>query len=279
MVAPGGLTLWGPSVLPLSFSERIVAAHAGGFSSTSLIPFELRRAETSGQGLREIRAEFEDAGIAIRVVDPLATWLPNFSPPPELREDDPVLGGYQPDEVFALCHALGADLVTTLALFVPLLEVDAGAEHFAAVCDDAAEHGLRLQVEFIPGTGIPDIALAWEIVRRAGRANGGLIVDSWHFFRSNPDFDLLASIPGDRIFSVQIEDAPAKPSENLAIESLHGRLVPGDGELDLARFVAALPETSSERLIGPEVFSDDLWQLPADEIGRLLGERTRALLV
>jgi sugar phosphate isomerase/epimerase len=116
-------------------------------------------------------------------------------------------------------------------------------------------------------------------VRRAGRANGGLIVDSWHFFRSNPDFDLLASIPGDRIFSVQIEDAPAKPSENLAIESLHGRLVPGDGELDLARFVAALPETSSERLIGPEVFSDDLWQLPADEIGRLLGERTRALLV
>jgi sugar phosphate isomerase/epimerase len=272
------LTLWGPSLLPFSFAERIAAAQAGGFSSTSLIPYELRRAEAAGQSLREIRAQFEDGGVAIRVVDPLATWLPDFDPPPGIGEDDPVRGAFEPHAVFELCEALGADLVTTLALFVPLVDADRGAEHFAAACDHAAAHGVRLQLEFIPGTGIPDIALAWEIVRRAGADNGGLLVDSWHFFRSAPDFELLRSIPGERIYAVQIEDAPTTPAANLAAESLHGRLVPGDGELDLTRFLEALPAGNVGRLVGPEVFSDDLWQLPAAEIGQLLGERTRALL-
>lgn len=272
------LTLWGPSLLPFAFDERIAAAHAGGFTATSLIPFELSRAEASGQSLSEIRAQFEDAGVAIRVVDPLASWLPNFSPPAGVGEDDPVYGAYEPHAVFELANALGADLVTTLALFVPLVDPDAGAEHFAAACDHAAEHGVRLQLEFIPGTGIPNLALAWQIVSRAGRENGGLLVDSWHFFRSDPDFDLLSSIPGERIYGVQIEDAPARPAANLAFESLHGRLVPGDGALDLTRFIAALPEGDAGWLLGPEVFSDDLWRLPAQEIGRLLGERTRSLL-
>jgi sugar phosphate isomerase/epimerase len=178
--------------------------------------------------------------------------------------------------VFAICEELGVELVTALALFVPPVEADAGAEHFAAACDHAAEHGVRLQLEFIPGTGIADIGLAWEIVEKAGRGNGGLLVDSWHFFRSDPDYELLSSIPGERIFAVQIEDAPARPAENLAWESLHGRLVPGDGDLDLARFMATVP--AGDRFVGPEVFSDELWTLEPAEIGRLLSERTRALL-
>jgi sugar phosphate isomerase/epimerase len=272
------LTLWGPSVLPLSFADRIVAAQAGGFSSTSLIPFELRRAEAAGQSLREIRAQFEDGGVAIRVVDPLARWLPNWTAPLGVGEDDPVVGGYAPGEIFELCDALGADLVTALALFVPRVDPDEGAELFAAVCDEAAEHGVRMQLEFIPGSGIPELALAWEIVRLAGRKNGGLIVDSWHFFRSIPDYELLAAIPPERIFAVQIEDAPAAPAENVAVESLHGRLVPGEGELDLERFVASLPAATHERLVGPEVFSDELWQLPPAEIGQRLSESMRALL-
>jgi hypothetical protein len=56
----------GPERADLSFADQIVATHAGGFTSTSLIRFELRRAEAAGQGLGEVRAPFEDAGIAVR---------------------------------------------------------------------------------------------------------------------------------------------------------------------------------------------------------------------
>jgi len=35
---------------------------------------------------------------------------------------------------------------------------------------------------------------------------------------------------------------------------------------------------AGDRFVGPEVFSDELWTLEPAEIGRLLSERTRALL-
>jgi len=44
-------------------------------------------------------------------------------------------------------------------------------------------HALRVALEFLPWTAIPDAGIAWEIVELAGRANGGVLVDSWHYFR------------------------------------------------------------------------------------------------
>jgi sugar phosphate isomerase/epimerase len=179
--------------------------------------------------------------------------------------------------VFAMATTLGAELVSVLALFDPPVDAIEGARHFGDLCDDAARRGLRLQLEFIPGTGIPDLALAWEIVRRADRPNGGLILDCWHFFRSGSDLALLASIPPERIFALQLDDAPAEPAADLAEESLLGRLVPGEGELDLRAFLSALAGDLPP-LVGPEVFSDELWRLDPGELGRRLGDATRAAL-
>jgi sugar phosphate isomerase/epimerase len=271
------LTLWAASVMPLDFDDRIRAAHAGGFTATSLFPFEVRRAEEAGITAAEIRDRFESAGVRIAVVDPLARWLPTWRRP-RLPPGDPATGDFKPEELFTMSEALGADLLSVLALFDPRVEPESGVPAFAALCDQAAEHGLRLQLEFIPGTGIPDLESAWEIVRLANRPNGGVLIDSWHFFRSTPDFALLSSIPADRIFGLQLEDAPALPSEELAHESLHSRLLPGEGELELTRFLRAMPGDELPALSGPEVFSDVLWaRYEPEELGERLAETTRAL--
>ena len=52
--------------------------------------------------------------------------------------------------------------------------------------------------------------------RYADRANGGIVFDTWHFFRGDPDFDLLATVPGDRIYCVQIDDAAANHAHHCA---------------------------------------------------------------
>jgi hypothetical protein len=54
-------------------------------------------------------------------------------------------------------------------------------------------------------------------------------------------------------------------------------LLPGDGGFELERFMAAIAG-KVPALTGPEVFSDELRRLPATELGRRLGESTRALL-
>ncbi len=271
------LTLWAGSVIALDLDARIDAARAGGFTATSLFPFEVHRAEGEGIATSELRMRFEDAGVRIAVIDPLARWLPTWRRP-QLPPGDPATGDFQAEELFAMSEALGADLLTVLALFDPPVDPEQGAGRFAALCDHAAEHGLRLQLEFIPGTGIADLASAWEIVRGADRPNGGVLIDSWHFFRSEPDYELLSSIPAERVFALQLEDAPLLAAADIAQESLHGRLMPGEGELDLARFMRALPGRRLPPLSGPEVFSDteSAGHAPG-ELGRRLAETTAAV--
>lgn len=275
---PVELVLWAASVKAFSFEQRIAAARAGGFSATSLFPYDLAAAAARGQDPRGVREQFERHGIRVAVLDPLTTWLPGSRVPPDLPGDDPAFGGIEPDQMFELAVALGAGIVTVLALFDDRVEPVEGARCFAALCDRAAERGLRLALEFIPGTGIADLATASEIVRRANRDNGGLMLDSWHFFRAGADFAGLGAVALESLYAIQLGDAPAIPAADLAHESLHERLIPGEGDLDLGAFLRAILARGTPALIGPEVFSDRTQEIPPEWLGRLLGESSRSLL-
>ena len=50
---------------------------------------------------------------------------------------------------------------------------------FAALCDRAGPD-LTVALEFMPYSGMPDLATAWRVPQEAGRPNGGLIIDAWH---------------------------------------------------------------------------------------------------
>jgi sugar phosphate isomerase/epimerase len=271
------LTLWAGSVMPLTLADRIAAATAGGFAQVSLFPIDVRRAAEAGVPATELRAMFAGAGLGIAAIEPLTRWLPTWSPPEGLAAGDPTLGGFSADEVLAMATALGAGLVNAIAVFDPPVEPGAGARAFADLCDAAQHRGLRVVLEFMPVSGVADLALAWEIVRRAGRPNGGLMVDSWQFARSDSSRELLARVPPEQIFAVQLGDGRAVPVDDISYESLHGRLVPGAGELDMAGLLAAMPAREG-RTLGPEVFSDELWRLTPEALGRRLGDATREVL-
>ena len=110
--------------------------------------------------------------------------------------------------------------------------VEAMAGPFAELCDRAADVGAQVHLEFMPISCVATLREAWTIVRDADRANGGIVFDTWHFFRGDPDFELLATVPGDRIYCVQIDDAAAEPRASLR-DDTNNRLLPGDGDLDL----------------------------------------------
>jgi len=277
MTEPGvpELILWAGSVKGLTLTERIRAARAGRFTAVSLFPFDVTAAEDDAAGVRELH---DLHALRIAVVDPLTMWLPGSRVPEGLPIDDPAHGGIDPEGMFELAVALGAELISALALYDELVDPATGAHAFSMLCDRAAERELRVGLEFIPGTGIPDLGLAWEIVRRADRENGGLVIDAWHLFRSGAGADRLREVPAERIFALQLADAPLAAPADLAYESLHARLLPGDGELDLGAFVASALAGGTPPLIGPEVFSDRSGSIPPERLGRLLGERTRELL-
>lgn len=45
----------------------------------------------------------------------------------------------------------------------------------------------------------------------AGRPDGGLVLDTWRYFRSGAERDLLDVIPSEKIYSLQLVGEAAQP--------------------------------------------------------------------
>jgi sugar phosphate isomerase/epimerase len=138
-----------------------------------------------------------------------------------------------------------------------MLPLDDVVERFAGICDRAAEHGLVVALEFLPWSEIPDAGAAWEIARRAGRANGGVLVDTWHYYFGSSDEAQLRSIPPERIVAAQLSDAGTRQGD-LMEDTSHRRRPPGEGQLDLVGFLRLLDHLGVRAPISVEVFSDEL---------------------
>ena len=86
------------------------------------------------------------------------------------------------------------------------------------------------------------------------------------------------TLPGTRVLGIQLDDAPNRAEDDLLHATLHERLLPGDGELDLVGLLGALGKIGVAAPIGVEVFSDALHALGPIEAAKRAGDATRALL-
>jgi 4-hydroxyphenylpyruvate dioxygenase len=159
---------------------------------------------------------------------------------------------------FDLMNELGTDLVLICSSVHPEATggIDRAAADFYALGDIAAEHGVRVGYEALAwGRHVSDHRDAWEVVRRADHPKVGLILDSFHTLARKIDPDTIRSIPGDRIFFVQLADAPAIDMD-LLYWSRHFRNMPGEGDLDVTRFVRAIAATGYAGPLSLEIFND-----------------------
>lgn len=117
-------------------------------------------------------------------------------------------------------------------------------ELFGGACDLAAAYGMTADLEFIPWSPTSDLEAAVEIVTKAARPNGGVLVDTLHFARSQSSLERLADLPAELFNIVQLCDArdQAHPSdEDLIRVARSERKPPGDGDIDLVSLVNVLP--------------------------------------
>ena len=182
----------------VSFRARVNAAVAGRFRGISMWGRDYARARADGHTDHDIREMIADAGLAVAEVDPAWWWLPGARETGESipeHFDDMEVFRFGPDELLRIAEAIGARSLNAVDVFGGDWTGEDAAECFAALCDRSREHGLLVQVEFLPWSKIPDLVTAAAIVRDAGCVNGGVAVDSWHFARSNSD---LGDLPRAR---------------------------------------------------------------------------------
>lgn len=266
-----GWILWSGTVgLESPIDKRVQAALATDFTRISLSALDVFRSEEQGMPAAELGRYVRDQGLDL-VMDPVLNWHP-FSGESRSR-----FASFSAADVLRMSEALQAVSMTAVAMSSSDVPVNELAESFGVLCDGAADIGASVHLEFIPMTVVTDLATAWEIVREADRPNGGLLVDSWHFFRVQPDFGLLESIPGERIFAVQINDAAPEVRGTMWEDTMHRRL-PGDGVFDLRRLLCSLADIGGLSWVGPEIISPETEALPGDVAARLAGDRVRALV-
>ena len=168
------------------------------------------------------------------------------------------------DAGMGVLDASGARLrpETDMAAFAPFIDAAAemGARHilasgddpdeprlaarFAELCELAGRSGLTVDLEFVPWMSVADLTLAARMVRTVARANFGIAVDALHFERSSSRLSDLSALPRTWFRYVQLCDAPrawASDRESLIHEAVSERLFPGEGAIDLAGLLRALP--------------------------------------
>ena len=118
------------------------------------------------------------------------------------------------------------------------------AETFGRLCDLAARYRLVANLEPMPWVDVSSVAKALRVLHGARRPNSGLLVDAIHFYRAGQRVEDLTSVPREFLHYAQFCDArrerPADMQE-LIRQARADRLMPGEGGLDLARLVRALP--------------------------------------
>lgn len=274
-----GMVMCFSNVAHLPFSERLRAARLAGCDQLSIMPVEVEAVMASGISIATMRGMAADQGIAITRLDPLVRWTrvwrPNNMSEPYIERI-----GYSPEAFFAIAEQLGCTFASLNATF-PLgaMPIEELIESYAEICRRAADHGMSCDLEFIPLWGVRDLDTAWRIVSGADAKNGGIVFDSWHFVRGHSTLELLRTIPGEWIHSVQLNDGPLHlPPGRTLEEDCYQRLFPGEGEFPLTPILQALAQTGGLRQLGAEVFSPVLATMSAEDVAKRSAESIKATL-
>ncbi len=159
---------------------------------------------------------------------------------------------------FDTMQELGTDLILFCSSTRPdgLGGIDRAAADFQDLGEIAATYNIRVGYEALAwGRHVYDHRDAWEIVRRADHPNIGVILDSFHSLARKIDPNTIRSIPGDKIFFVQLADAPSIEMD-LFYWSRHFRNMPGEGDLAVTDFMRAVMATGYTGPISLEIFND-----------------------
>jgi sugar phosphate isomerase/epimerase len=118
-------------------------------------------------------------------------------------------------------------------------DVDGDIRGFKEICDIARLYDTRVALEFLPWARLKDVKMAWEVIERANCSNGGLLIDTFHYFKGGSRMEALREVPAEKIFFVHLDDAPDLPIDSEEMGMNH-RVFPGEGVFPLREFLDVL---------------------------------------
>ncbi len=235
-----------------SLVDKLHACAAAGFDGVEIFEPDLIAGAHSPEEIRALAARL---GLTLDLYQPLR----DLEGVDEITFTDNLR---RAAATFATAHRLGIDtvLVCSNVATATVDSDDVSADQLRRIGDLAQTYGIRIAFEALAwGRFIDDYRRAWRVAELADHPAVGVCLDSFHVLSRGHDPSAIVDIPADKIFYLQLADAPALSMDVLSW-SRHHRLFPGEGTFDLTRFVTCVLATGYDGPLSLEVFNDTFRQ-------------------
>jgi sugar phosphate isomerase/epimerase len=238
-------------VSPFGFVERVASAARAGFSGISFWHADLE-AICRTRTLGDVRQVLDDHGVGACEVAFIEDWYVDGDR--RRASEGRRKWVLEAAEALGAPHVKAGDRRTTAAPFARI------RDEFARLCEDAAAHKLRVGYESMQVSFVHELADCLAMVE--GTPNGGLIVDIAHTNAIGIANAEIAAIPAARIVRAELSDN-VRGSNGYDVTA---RRFCGEGELDVAGFVAAIRDAGYRGPWAVEVVNRELRDWPLDRI-------------
>lgn len=277
---------WGTSLV-----DFIAASANAGFSTVEVSIQQASSLADDLGGLTELRRWKRRAGVTVAQFSGLIPAGPVLPAPLLIGESE--FCGTLPTLDHRLTVAESLECPRAAIVVNPRTDLsrqeatDRALTRLRLLATRAAEHGVRLAVEFI-GVGrdldhsldgsqpfVRDLAGLRKLLDQADHSNIGILVDLCHVYASGASLSELATLQ-DRVEFVQVCDIPRGVPPAALTDA--ARCLPGHGMLDYREVSATLDTAGYHGPLSIELFSPELWQLNPSAAARNLFASSRALV-
>jgi 4-hydroxyphenylpyruvate dioxygenase len=231
-----------------TLEDKVAAAAAAGFDGLEIFEADL---VASPWAPAEVAARCADLGLSVDLYQP-------FRDLDSTDGDRFARNLRRAERKFDVMAALGTDMVLVCSSVAPdaVDDPDRLAGQLAEAAALAGERGMRIAYEALAwGRHVSTWEGSWDAVRRADSPALGLCLDSFHVLSRGGDPAGFAAVPGEKLFFLQLADAPHMDMDVLQW-SRHHRLFPGQGAFDLPAFLAHVLAAGYTGPLSLEVFND-----------------------
>ncbi|HWD25005.1 MAG TPA: sugar phosphate isomerase/epimerase [Acidimicrobiales bacterium] len=271
----GDLVLCPATLGSPSLEVLVQAASAAGFQGVDLTPEQILDAQPRLGALDAVKRAVNDAGLRV-TMGALKDWIndPSF----RLARRYAASRIVPRAQVFELAEAMGVQILNVTDLSDIDRDWKLVSDSFASVCDEAAQYGIVATIEFCFGRMMNDLDTTARIIEGAGRENGGILLDTFHYHRGPVDGAAQLERHASRVRMLHVSDTAMWPWSDQRAERQHGRLLPGTGTTPLIEILRAVRDAGRNSPIGVEINNDALHAMPPVEAAKLAAAATRSIL-
>lgn len=255
------------------FRLRVQTAAKAGFTGMGFWHADLQEIRTR-YSFQEMKSILDGHGITQIEVEWLLDWY--------CTDQRRVASDETRKLLLDAAETLGAHHIKIADLGNDGAELGRMTEEFGVLCREAAERGTSVLFEMLPAqfSRLPSLDQVLAMCRGSGARNGGIMLDNLHLQRiGTPPQHIVDKIGRDIPLGVEINDGMLAVPLKFEDSVVNKRLLPGDGEFDIAAFLHALWTQGYDGPIGVEVLNEYMRKWPLETAATEAFAKTRQVVM